>query len=199
MSSSTNRLTAQDVPFYMREMLELDSPDVDENHESTSLPSLRGSVIAKVTRHKNTTESQKRVAEPKIQTNAEHTACLSTAIATPPRPSKEAPSVQCSGCHCLRPITDFITNHTIYKSCTNCRTKSASFYLEHKDDINANKYSSIDVFQCGCGSRVKMYCKRQHMKSERHKNWEMLSRSESRVQSTEREGPRSKLPDLSAA
>ena len=48
MSSSTNRLTAQDVPFYMREMLELDSPDADENHESTSLPSLRGSVIAKV-------------------------------------------------------------------------------------------------------------------------------------------------------
>ena len=37
------------------------------------------------------------------------------------------------------------------------------------------------------------------MKSERHKNWEMLSRSESRVQGTEREGPRSKLPDLSAA
>ena len=194
MSSSTNRLTAQDVPFYMREMLELDSSDPDENHESPSLPSLRefssaGSVMQVST--KVTKESQNRVAHPKVRvdkTNAEHTACLSTAIATPPRPSKEAPSVQCSGCHCLRPIADFLTNHTIYKSCTNCRAKSASFYLEHKDDINANKYSSIDVFQCGCGSRVKMYCKRQHMKSERHKNWEMLSRSESRVQSTEREG-----------
>ena len=145
MSSSTNRLTAQDVPFYMREMLELDSSDSDENHESTSLPSLRGNVIAKVARHKNTTESQKRV-QPKIQTNAEHIACLSTAIAPPPRPSKAVPSVQCSGCHCLRAIADFITNHTIYKSCTNCRTKSASFYLEHKDDINANKSVALMSF-----------------------------------------------------
>ena len=95
-------------------------------------------------------------------------------IATPPVEQSQTAGAQCNGCHCLRPAENFLHNHRIYKSCAMCRAKSESYYRHNKEEVNANKYSSIEMFQCGCGSRVKMYSKRQHLRSERHQNWERL-------------------------
>lgn len=166
-------LTAQDVPLYMRELIALDS----SYRESPSMPLLRDVPPAV-----KTTEVHKSVA--RLNADIKKTNAEKTALSASPLPLKAEPSAQCNGCHCMRQIGDFVSKHIVYKSCARCRAKSASFYLEHKGDVNRSKYSCLDIFQCGCGSRVKMYCKRQHIRSERHKNWEMLHHS---AQSTETE------------
>ena len=151
----------QDLPPYMRDMVERSLED-DAKHTPI-----------KAVQHATARESRLETKIASLNDTVTSPVIVVTRTPVPP-PIRQSAVAQCNGCHCLRPLDDFLHIHRIYKSCAKCRAKSESYYRENKDDVNANKYSSIEMFQCGCGSRVKMYSRRQHLKSERHRNWEQL-------------------------
>lgn len=151
-------LTIDDIPSYMLDLYSLGATDRTERVKTR--PYAIGST-------KN--DHNRAVADKTAQEQATQPPPAESA-----RKKTEATLVQCNGCHCLRPVTDFVHGHRLFKSCARCRANSTSYYLEHKDEVKANKYSNSAIFQCGCGSNIKMYCKQQHMRSERHRNWELL-------------------------
>ena len=123
-------------------------------------------------------ESSSQANEAEIVKKPTANTLQSTVIIPQPSSPPSLPMIECTGCHRLQQVTVYIEDEFIYKSCERCRTSSKIYYKHNFDRIRQRKYARKEMFQCRCGSKVKMYCKPQHFQSIRQQNWQELQDAE---------------------
>ena len=96
-------------------------------------------------------------------------------------------ATECTGCHRLLKVTFYIEKGQIYKPCERCRANSHQYYEQNAARISQRKYKRQEMFQCRCRSKVKMYCKSQHLQSIHHQNWQALQDAEEVVSDSDSE------------
>ena len=86
---------------------------------------------------------------------------------------EESIQYKCVSCHCKRELADFIQEEKIFKSCNQCRSKRVEYHAENREAIKEERYGCKKRQTCKCGIQYYLYCKKTHLKSQRHLKWEL--------------------------